>query len=393
MNHAQPVRFRKILFLRGAFWTAGLILLSGCAAAPAASSAAPADLPPGAAVTAPPAATATPAPTATVTPLPSPTATPETINPLTGLPVADPSVLQRWPLAMKISSYPRTARPQAGLSYADLLFEFYQESGITRWHAIFLSQDVEKVGPIRSGRKIDVPLMRAYQSLLVFCAEYSATWDFMQFEGVDDRLLYVGHPECPGLCRDESQIPINGIYANTIAIRKMLPTLNIAEIVPDLNGFVFQPEPPAMTGAADVLHVQFVSDNAIAEWRYDPAQGKYFRWSETDKRNGEVVPQTDRLNGEQLSATNLVVLYVNYIRRQSREIYELEMFGGGQALIFRDGKWETGFWRLPKVDRPLQLYGPEGPFPMKPGVTWIGIVDDKSEEAQEGGTVFVNEHL
>jgi hypothetical protein len=394
MNPAKPFPFSGRVFRRGAVLLFGLILLCACSSAPAGSQQKPATLP--AAIpadTEEPASTPTPEPTATLTPFPSPTPTPETINPLTGLPVADPSVLQRWPLAMKVSSYPRTARPQAGLSYADLLFEFYQEAGMTRWHAIFLSNDVEKVGPIRSGRKIDVPLMRAYQSLLVFCAEYSATWDFMQFEGVDDRLLYVGHPECPGLCRDESQIQINGIYANTVEIRKMLPVLNITERVPDLNGFVFQPEPPAMTGTADTLHVQFVSDNAIAEWRYDPDQGRYFRWSETDKRNGEVVPQTDRLNGQQLSATNLVVLYVNYIRRQSREIYELEMFGGGQALIFRDGKWESGLWRLPKIDRPLQLFGPEGPFPLKPGVTWMGIVDDASAETQEGATVFVHESL
>jgi hypothetical protein len=390
MKPTEKSYFPKLFHPRNAFLI-GLFLAAGCASAPAnAPSAAPSDLT-GAAQT--PAATPLPDPTATLTELPSPTATPQVINPLTGLPVADISVIQRWPLAMKVSSYPRTARPQAGLSYADLLFEFYQEVGITRWQAVFLSQDVEKVGPIRSGRKIDVPMMRAYQSLLVFCAEYTASWSFMEFEGVRDRLLYVGHPECPGLCRDESQIPINGIYANTVAIRKMLPVLKIENKVPDLNGFVFQKEPPAMSGTADTLRVRFVSDNAIAEWRYDPQSKKYFRWSETGKPNGDVAPQTDRLNGEQLSVTNLVVIYVNYIRRQQREIYELELFGGGKALFFRDGKWETGIWRLPKVDRPLQFYGPDGPFPMKPGVTWIGIVEDKSTETQTGDTVMVDETM
>ena len=344
----------------------------------------PADTPP---ATAP--RTSTPGPTVDIEPsaTPSPAATPAIINPLTGLPVSDISSIQRWPLAMKVSSYPRTARPQAGLSFADLLIEFYQEAGMTRWHAVFLSRDVEKIGPIRSGRKIDVPLMNAYQSLLVFCAEYSATWDFMQFAGVDDRLLYVGHPECPGLCRDESQIPINGIYANTVELRKAAEYYQMPNPVPDLAGMSFRQEPPAMNGGAGTtVRVRFVSDNAIAEWRYNPEDGKYYRWSETGKANADMAPQTDRLTQEQLSVSNVIVVYANYVRRQAREIYELELFGGGKAMFFRDGQAESGFWRLPKIDHPLQFFGQDGPFLLKPGVTWIGIVEDTSTEVQDGGT-------
>ncbi len=333
--------------------------------------------------------TPSPQPTATLTDTPSQTSTPEIINPLTGLAVSDISVLQRWPLSIKVSSYPRTARPQAGLSYADLLIEFYQEAGMTRWHAIYLSRDVEKVGPIRSGRKIDVPFMRAYQSLLVFCAEYSATWDYMELEDVRDLLLYVGPVDCPALCRDPKELQINGIYGNTVELRKAAKVLKIPDTVPDLAGMQFNEEPPAMSGSASTVRVRFVSDNAIAEWRYNPQDKKYYRWSETDKGNGDLASQSDRLTGEQLSVSNLIVVYANYIRRQQREIYELELFGGGKALFFRDGKMESGFWRLPKIDRPLQFFGQDGPFQLRPGVTWIAIVEDTSTETQEGDMVWV----
>lgn len=368
------------------WWILGLLLTVACGIPAAAE---PVSTPPAGTVSPSPTADA-PAlpsvPTATPSPTASATAVPAVLNPLTGLPVADISLIQRWPLAMKVSSYPRTARPQAGLSFADLLFEFYQEAGMTRWHAVFLSQDLEKIGPIRSGRKIDVPLMKAYQSLLVFCAEYSATWDYMELQDVGDRLLYVGHPECPGLCRDESQIPINGIYANSYELRKALPVLKIPESVPDLTGMVFQAEPPLMTGGpADTVRVRFISDFAIAEWRYNPQTGKYYRWSETDKGNGDMAPQTDRLTGEQLSVSNVIVLYANYLRRQHREIYELLLYGGGKALIFRDGQAQSGFWRLPNIERPLQFFGEDGSFLLKPGVTWIGIVEETSTETQEDG--------
>jgi hypothetical protein len=336
-------------------------------------------------------ATVTPAPEPTVTPteLPTATAEPQILNPLTGLPVSDISVLERWPLSIKVSNFPRSARPQAGLSYADLLFEFYQEAGMTRLQAIYLSQDVEKVGPIRSGRKIDVPLMNAYQSLLVFCAEYSATWDYMELHDVGDRLLYVGPVDCPALCRDEREIQENGIFGNTAELRKAAKVLKIPDTVPDLNGMVFQEEPPPMSGTASNIWVRFISDNAIAEWRYNPEDKRYYRWSETGKPNRDMAPLLDRLTGEQLSVSNVIVLYANYIRRQYREIYELELFGGGTALIFRDGKMEDGIWRLPKIDRPLQFYGQDGPMALRPGVTWIGIVEDDSTAEQDGDTVRV----
>jgi hypothetical protein len=383
-------------FLRGRVLFLPLLGLAFTAACSAPGSAASPDLP-GAATEAlalPPAdsvpATSTPQPTATLTDTPTATAEPQILNPLTGLPVSDISVLERWPLSIKVSNFPRSARPQAGLSYADLIFEFYQEMGMTRLQAIYLSQDVEKVGPIRSGRKIDVPLMKAYQSLLVFCAEYSATWEYMDLQDVGDRLLYVGPVDCPALCRDEREITENGIFGNTAELRKAAKVLKIPDTVPDLNGMVFQDEPPPMSGgAAANIWVRFISDNAIAEWRYNPEDKRYYRWSETGKPNQAMAPLLDRLTGKQISVSNVIVLYANYIRRQQREIYELELFGGGKALIFRDGMMEEAIWRLPKIERPIQFYGQDGPFALRPGVTWIGIVEDTSTYTLDGETVRV----
>ena len=49
------------------------------------------------------------------------------INPLTGLMVDDPARLERRPMAIKVTNYPRYVRPQPGLSKADIVFEYYME--------------------------------------------------------------------------------------------------------------------------------------------------------------------------------------------------------------------------------------------------------------------------
>ncbi len=90
-----------------------------------------------------------------IQPIVSPAVTPQAINPLTGLIVSDPSKLERRPIAIKISNYPRSVRPQSGLSLADIVYEYYLEQNVTRFMAIFYGNDADKVGPVRSGRFFD----------------------------------------------------------------------------------------------------------------------------------------------------------------------------------------------------------------------------------------------
>src|SRR5690606_8212981 len=95
-------------------------------------------------------------------------------NPLTGLPVSDPAMLGRRPIAIKIGNAPRYVRPQSGLSLADVAYEYYIEWGQTRFVAVFYSNDAERVGPVRSGRFFDEHIARMYHS-------------FLFFKGADDR--------------------------------------------------------------------------------------------------------------------------------------------------------------------------------------------------------------
>ena len=64
----------------------------------------------------------------------------QTINPLTGLPVPDPSLLQLPALLVSISHFPVNARPQAGLSFAPYVFEIYITEGATRFLTTFYGE-------------------------------------------------------------------------------------------------------------------------------------------------------------------------------------------------------------------------------------------------------------
>ncbi len=105
-----------------------------------------------------------PASTATEQPTPTPVVYgpdqadfPSNINPLTGLPVVDPSMLNIPAMLVSISHFPPTARPQAGLSFAPYVFEFSITGGETRFLTVFYGEfpypEIPVTGdcPVRQG--------------------------------------------------------------------------------------------------------------------------------------------------------------------------------------------------------------------------------------------------
>ena len=71
---------------------------------------------------------------------PDQTSFPADVNPLTGLQVADPSLLEQPALLVSITHFPPEARPQGGLSFAPWVFEYLIATGTTRFAAVFHGQ-------------------------------------------------------------------------------------------------------------------------------------------------------------------------------------------------------------------------------------------------------------
>jgi hypothetical protein len=79
---------------------------------------------------------------------------PKSYNPLSGEPVEDPQLLQIPALLISVSHFPAIARPQAGLSFAPWVFEFYITEGATRFLSVFHGVFPEPEIPITGNCKI-----------------------------------------------------------------------------------------------------------------------------------------------------------------------------------------------------------------------------------------------
>ena len=358
------------------------------------------------------AATSTLAPTSTPTETPSATAVtlsygpddfPPDINPLTGRPVSDPTRLERRPIAIKITNYPRYVRPQSGLSFADIVYEYYLERGITRFIALYYGDDAEKAGPIRSGRFFDEHIFTMYQSILVFGNADKRVMDhFVELGRSVVNHFVLEQPEdtkrsCRPdlyvpLCRDRQIVSYNNMFANTAAMSQFITARGTNNSRQNLNGMLFSDQAPlsGAPGTSIDLHYSAIIHN---RWLFNPDTGEYLRFAETHDDNAsegrEVAPLFDASTGQPVGADNVVVLFVPheyFVNTLTTEIVKIHLIGEGSALLFRDGFAYPATWRRPEEQGVLGLRSPSGePLAFRPGVTFFQVVGETTAFRQSEG--------
>ncbi|MGI6207153.1 MAG: DUF3048 domain-containing protein [Anaerolineae bacterium] len=340
------------------------LLLAGCGSRPTPTPT-PTRTPPAPAAT----ATVTPTSTATATPTvtPTPTRNPN-VNPLTGLPVEDPESLRRPPILARVGNDPQI-RPQAGLSEADIIYEDIMDGWwVTRLTAIFLANDPETIGPIRSARLVNIELANQYQGALVHAgASDQVRWFISQepFTNLDEFF----HPQ--PFYYINSLGWMGRLHTSAPAIREYLESKEWNEPV-TLEGFVFSEEAPEGE-VAETIYVPYPGSSAVT-FQYDEESGRYLRWS-----GG--VPHTDRVTGEQLGVSNVIVQFVEH---QATDIVEdtngatsirIILTGRGPAWLFRDGVVIKGFWERTEKHQLTRFVTEDGEeLELKPGQTWMELV-------------------
>jgi hypothetical protein len=300
---------------------------------------------------------------------------PPEINPLTGLKAPNPDIMNRRPVFVKVSNYPRYSRPQAGLTYADMVFEYYIGEEANRFLALFYSQDVKKIGPVRSGRLVDAQLTNMYGGILGY-GNADPKVDEVLIKELDQRAISFNDSGCPTICGLDTH-SVAGVFADSSQLTGYTVRHNIDDTRPNLNGMLFENKAPSSNTFALNLSIEY-SPRDVGEWRYNSATGEYQRWIESIGTGtpDDLIPLVDRLNNQQLSFANIIIIYARYIE-YAPTLHEIQIWNntdGQRALFFRDGIIQEGEWRAPLHTSPMQFYNQYGiPITLKPGNTWIVI--------------------
>ncbi|MCB2213844.1 DUF3048 domain-containing protein [bacterium] len=302
------------------------------------------------------------------------------VSPLTGLPAADPANLDRRPVMAKVSNWPREGRPHAGLSNADIVFEYFIGYQMNRFLAIYYGQDSSVIGPIRSGRLVDPQLVQLYQGIFAY-GNADPQVDEVIVEKLGDRAFAFKDLPCPPMCGEVTH-SATGVFLDSAAMTDYAGEAGATEELPDLRGMHFEDEPPAGDAPGTIMRVEY-ANFSIMEWRYDVESNTYRLWQEGVSGDELVLAEmTDRNTGEPLAFDNLVVMFADYIEHAPslHDIAIQNETNPQKAWFFRDGERTEGTWRVPEPDRPIIFETELGEsFPFKPGRTWIVIVGNSSE--------------
>ncbi|NLN69464.1 MAG: DUF3048 domain-containing protein [Chloroflexi bacterium] len=328
--------------------------------------------------------------TFTATPLPvvqpsGPVDFPENVNPLTGLVVDDPSILDRRPILVKVANYPISGRPHSGLSFADMVFEYYIGTGGNRFIALYYGQDADTIGPVRSGRMIDPYLTSLYEGILGMEGAYVTVRDHIA-EILENRMIS-SKELCPGLC-DDGRMQVISVFGDSAALTEIAARRGVVQQRYLLEGMAFDPEVPGGGETAVEIKTMFSTVNP-EEWRYDKESGYYLRW--TDNETGQaidMIPLVDRITDEQLAFANVVVIFANYdeIAPTLHDMAIWDNYDGKRAVVFRDGLAYDITWKTPNRNQPIQFFDTSGEvFRLKPGNTWVVVMGSYSAVTADDG--------
>lgn len=298
-------------------------------------------------------------------------------NPLTGEEVTDTAALQRRPIAVKLSNAPADyTRPQAGLNDADIIFEHWTEGSVTRFTALFYDTVPPNVGPIRSARLIDLELPAMYDAMLAFSGASVGVNQRLNASDFANRLLRASEP---GFYRtgDTTKPFEHTLYIRLDQLWQAIENkgLNTPPTFGAYNAFTeIAPEGGSPAGK---VFIDYKTEKV--EWVWDAEIGKYRRWMDFEEH-------VDANTEEQVTASNIIFLTPYHVNDANicEQInngvcaalsIEIQLWGSGPAVVFRDGQRYDVTWHREGRNDPLTFTDAAGnPFPLQIGNSWVQLV-------------------
>jgi hypothetical protein len=302
-------------------------------------------------------------------PPPSTTTTSTTappVSPLTGLP-ADPALLARPAIIVKVDNTPAALPLQEGVDRADVVVVEQVEGGVTRMAAVFQSQNAAP-GPIRSARTSDLAIAPSFGVPLFtnsggnggVLASVRASRALVD-TGIDSRgasAVFNRNQRGTGVHR--FFVPIEQLYA----IREGQGT-------PPAPLFAFRAAgQPAAGDPANGVDVAYSRGGTHVHYQWDGTG-----WARS--QDGRVHQMAHA--GPKIVPANVIVMstpyrFSGYVDSAGNPSPEAVLTGGGEALVFTGGHLIHGSWRGIDQGGRLSFVDPAGqPVALGPGQTFIEL--------------------
>ena len=283
-------------------------------------------------------------------------------SPISGLPGGDGG-----PIAVVKIDNVNPARPQWGLSAADMVFVEEVEAGLTRIAAVYNSSMPNKVGPVRSARISDLEIMEQFGTPAF--AYSGAQQKFLPL--IDQANLINASHGLNGKFYSR-QTDKNAPHNLTVDLGALVSSLTGISGAKDM-GWTFS-DVPATGGTT--------TNSFSAKW---PASRVGAQWDGTN--NAWVIaldnqPASDAVTNQPMFAKNIIVQYVEQLAdsgfqdKSGNKTPLIESVGAGKAILMRDGQRFEANWSRPTAISPTTYTVGATNYVFAPGQTWVLFVPE-----------------
>jgi len=301
---------------------------------------------------------------------------------------------KRRPLGIMVENHTE-ARPQSGLSFADVVYEVVAEGGITRFLAIYYCQDAAPVGPVRSARIYFIKLLQEYGQYPLYAhvggantpGPADALGEIVKLGWVSYNDLNQFSVPFPYFWRDYERLPNRAtehtVYTSTIKLwqyakdKRKLTNVDENGVLWNKNftPWLFKDDEKA-GNRGDINKVSFVFWNSFAsdfkvDWIYNKEKNSY-------ERNNGGKPHVDKNTGKVLTAKNVIIVFAK--ESPANDGYPgghllYKLIGSGNGLLFQDGKSLKISWQKYDEESRMKFYDEYGKeVNLVRGPIWIEIL-------------------
>lgn len=293
--------------------------------------------------------------------------------PLTGKLLGDMNQTNRPAIVVKIDNAP-DARPHTGLNQADIVYELKVE-GITRFAAIYHSEDADPVGPVRSARSSDLNIVSNLNKpyLLWSGGNPGVTNEIRHAESLNF-VVDISDEKMPkNYFRDNSRTAPHNLYSHMSTVRESMSLLSGYQ-PPPLFAYrnTDEPLPPTAIDTQGMV-VNFgggVQVNYV--WDAERDGWDRFQVDERHPRGRDAFVDSD---GRQVAPQNVVIMFTQYgvseVDARSPKAYTV---GEGDAVVLTAGKAFNAHWKRDSpVTAPVLTDSGGNQIGLTPGKTWIAL--------------------
>lgn len=336
----------------------------------------------------------------------------EFVNPINGIYLSQKDfelVNSRKPVSVTLNNHV-DARPQAGISEADIVYEINAEGGISRIMPIFHSKIPEKVGSVRSARIYFLQVAAEYFPIfshwgIAHRPDYEKNLSQVEF----NKLLALGEAETDPRSDarsyiDEIAIPVaNTDTTPDLFYRENLPIAiehtgyakfsnvytEFKKYYPEESWSAYQPFESWQFKEDDDFKLPGEKVNTIyynfwdfanfdTLWTYKPDSNSYQR------EQGKKVT-TDRNNNEPVLVSTLIVQKTKETKLNDKKGHLLyDIIGSGDATIYMDGVKIAATWEKESArSRTVFKDNTGAPIVFNRGLIWVTILPDYSIVTEE----------